>query len=62
LVTTTTTTTTTTTNFLEELMTFVQLLSMLWEHIVVQMVEALCYTPEGHGFDSQLRRGEFSLT
>jgi len=40
------TTTTTTNNFLEELMTLVQLLSTLWEHMVFQMGQALCYNPE----------------
>jgi hypothetical protein len=30
--------------------------------VVVQLVEALCYKLEGHGFDSQWGFGEFSLT
>jgi len=29
---------------------------------VAQLVEALCYKPEGHGFDSQWCQRNFSLT
>jgi hypothetical protein len=29
---------------------------------VAQFVEELCYKPEGHGFDSRLCHGDFSLT
>jgi len=31
-------------------------------HIVVQLVEALCYKLKGHGFDSQWCQWNFSLT
>jgi hypothetical protein len=31
-------------------------------HVVVQLVEALHYKPEGHGFDSQWCQWNFSLT
>ena len=31
-------------------------------HAVVQLVEALHYKPAGHGFDSQWRHWNFSLT
>ena len=30
-------------------------------HAVAQLVEALCYKPEGHGFDSLLCHWNFSL-
>jgi hypothetical protein len=30
--------------------------------MVAQLVEALLYEPEGHGFDSQLCHWNFSLT
>jgi hypothetical protein len=32
------------------------------EHAVVQLVEALRYKPEGHGFNSQWSRRNISLT
>ena len=32
------------------------------EHAVTQLVEALRYMPEGHGFDSRLCHWNFSLT
>ena len=32
------------------------------EHAVAQLVEALPYKSEGHGFDSQWRHWNFSLT
>ena len=35
---------------------------LLWGHAVVQLVEALCYKPEGHGFDSRWCHRNFSLT
>jgi len=31
-------------------------------HAVAQLVEALCYKPEGHGFNSRLYHQIFSLT
>jgi hypothetical protein len=31
-------------------------------HMVAQLVEVLCYKPEGHGFDSQWRHWSFPLT
>ena len=31
----------------------------LWGHVVAQLVEALCYKPEGHGFDSDGVTGIF---
>ena len=31
-------------------------------HMVAQLVEALSYKPEGHGFDSQWCQWNFSLT
>jgi hypothetical protein len=31
-------------------------------HVVVQLVEALHYNPEGHGFDFQWCQWNFSLT
>ena len=32
------------------------------EHAVAQLVEALCYKPEGRGFDSPWCHWNFSLT
>jgi len=34
----------------------------IWEHAVVQLVEALRYKPEGHGFNSRWCHWNFSLT
>ena len=31
-------------------------------HVVAQLVEALCYKPEGHGFDFRWCHWNFSLT
>jgi len=33
-----------------------------WGHVVEHSVEALCYKPEGPGFDIQWRHSNFSLT
>jgi hypothetical protein len=33
-----------------------------WGHPVAQLVEALCYKPEGRGFDSRCCHWNFSLT
>jgi hypothetical protein len=33
-----------------------------WGHAVAQLVEALCYKPEGRGFDSRWYHWNFSLT
>jgi hypothetical protein len=30
-------------------------------HMVAQLIEALCYKPEGCGFDSRLNHWDFSL-
>ena len=35
---------------------------MLREHAVAHLVKALCYKPEGRGFDSELCHRNFSLT
>ena len=34
----------------------------IWGHVAAQLAEALCYKPEGRGFDSQWCRCNFSLT
>jgi len=41
---------------------FTILLYFLRGHAVVQLVEALCYKPEGRGFDSRWCHWNFSLT
>ena len=41
---------------------FVQAHLLSKGHAVAQLVEALRYTPEGRGFDSQLCHWNFSLT
>ena len=33
-----------------------------WGHAVAQLVEALRYKPEGHGFDSRWCHSNFSLS
>ena len=38
------------------------LLRTLGAYAVAQLVEALCYNPEGRGFDSRWRHWNFSLT
>jgi hypothetical protein len=35
---------------------------VVWGHAVAQLVEALPYKPEGHGFDSRWYHWNFSLT
>jgi hypothetical protein len=37
-------------------------ITMLVEHVVAQLVEALCYKSEGHGFNFQWCHRNFSLT
>jgi len=46
-------------------LTFIKLLThilLMWGHAVAQLLEALCYKPEGRGFDSRWRHWIFSLT
>jgi hypothetical protein len=38
------------------------LLLPLWGHTATQLVEALCYKPEGRGFDSRWGHWIFQLT
>jgi hypothetical protein len=35
---------------------------LIWRHAVAQLVEALCYKPEGRGVDSRCSHWNFSLT
>jgi len=41
--------------------TYVSVIYIWFGHAVVQLVEALCYKPEGHGFDFQWCHWNFSL-
>jgi hypothetical protein len=36
--------------------------SLQWGYMVAQLVEAVCYEPEGRGFDSQWCQWNFSFT
>ena len=35
---------------------------LIWRYAVAQLVEALCYKPKGHGFDSRWGQWNFSVT
>jgi len=44
------------------LLFFFLVLRFMWRHVVAQLVEELCYKPEGLGFDSRWCHWNISLT